>query len=94
MEDILTKILFALITMLNGALVFILKNAWTKIEQNTKEIEQIRLSCASCQSKDIPDLLGHFYEKLDEKLEAWWMKIENNLMNDGRLPPKSHKKNQ
>jgi len=30
---------------------------------------------------------------MDEKLDAWWNRIENNLMNDGRLPPKRRQKN-
>ena len=41
---------------------------------------------------DFEELFDRYIARLDEKLDAWWNKIECNLMNDGRLPPKRTKK--
>lgn len=99
MNDLTLKILFTLFGIHVGVLTWLGKTAWTKIHENAKEIEKLKLNCAACKkeyhdetSHEMKELLDQISAMIDEKLDAWWVKIENNLMNDGRLPPKRRNK--
>lgn len=100
MNDLLLKILFTLLGLYIGVLSWILKSAWAQIQAHAKELEHIRLECANRQKclqdtnqESLDDLLAKISAMIDTKLDAWWNRIENNLMNDGRLPPKRRQKN-
>lgn len=93
MEDILVKTLFVLVTLYASAMGYMLKKANDKIESQGKEIEAIKLNCVSCNAKVTDEILDRLGKMLDEKLDAWWTKIENGLMNDGRLPPRKSRSN-
>lgn len=99
MSDLLIKILFTLLSLYAGVLTWLARTAWQNIHENAKSIENIRLTCAACKEeshedteKEVQKLVDKISEMIDEKLDAWWAKIENNLMNDGRLPPRRRNK--
>ena len=95
MTDLFIKILFLILSLYLGVLTWLGKTAWQWIKDNAAAIEKIKLNCAACKqdyhdqtTREIKELLEQIGDMMDEKLDAWWNKIENNLMNDGRLPPK------
>ncbi len=101
MNDLLIKLLFTLLGLYLGVLTWLGKTAWQAIQNNTKNIEEIKLRCSECKqtvlddtSSEIKDLLDQISAMMDSKLDAWWNRIELNLMNDGRLPPKRRQKAQ
>lgn len=98
-DELLVKILFALLGLAVGMLTWFLKTGWARTDRNTAEIEKIRLACGDCKnamhadtSAEIKQLLEQISDMIDAKLEAWWNRIELNLVNDGRVPPKRSKK--
>lgn len=95
MTELTSKLLFLLFGLYVGVLSWILKTAWDMIRSHGSEIERIRLECSRCQQSmhtdttaEISELLAQISTMIDTKLDAWWSKIELNLMNDGRLPPR------
>ena len=100
MTDLFIKILFLVLSLYLGVLTWLGKTAWQQIKDSAAAIEKIKLNCSKCQqnyhedtTREIKELLDQISDMMDEKLDAWWNKIENNLMNDGRLPPKRRQKN-
>lgn len=99
MDDTLIKILFGVAGIALSMLTWFLKTLWARVEKNTSEIEKIKISCGDCKnamhaetSAEIKQLLEQISDMIDAKLEAWWNRIELNLVNDGRVPPKRSKK--
>lgn len=99
MNDLLIKLLFTILGLYVGVLTWLGKTAWSNLKETSASIETIRLNCAICQktahedtSAEIQELLDQISTMIDKKLDAWWYRIENNLMNDGRLPPKRRQK--
>lgn len=95
MTDLYAKVLFLLFGLYVGILTWILKTAWDMIRSHAADLEKIRLDCSRCQllmhtdtSAEIQDLLAQISTMIDTKLDGWWARIEVNLMNDGRLPPR------
>ena len=95
MDDIIVKILFTLLALYVGVLTWGAKTLWQTVRENAREIEKLKLTCATCKKeshedteKEIQKLLEQISKMIEEKLDAWWVKIELNLVNDSRLPPK------
>ncbi|MDD3535181.1 MAG: hypothetical protein PHC50_03430 [Candidatus Cloacimonetes bacterium] len=88
MNDLATKIFFTLFTLYAGVLSWLLKTAWSDIQNLKKDIRKIKEDI----DRDLDRRFDLFLSQLDAKLDSWWAKIEVNLMNDGRIPPKSRPK--
>lgn len=93
------QILFVITGLVISMLAWFLKTLWARSSANAKEIERIKLSCGDCKnamhaetSAEVKQLLEQISDMIDAKLEAWWNRIELNLVNDGRVPPKRSKK--
>ncbi len=84
MSDITLKVLFTVLGLYTGVLSWLLKTAWNDIQSLKSEIHKIRADV----SQDLDRRFDQFLRELDHKLDSWWAKIEVNLMNDGRIPPK------
>ncbi len=78
--------------LLISVIAYFLKRAFGTLDKHGKEIEQIKLRCTACNTQMMEELIGRVTKVLDEKLEMWWLKIENGLMNEGRLPPRERKR--
>lgn len=87
MENLILFCLGLLISIIG----YFVKKGFDRIDAHQKEIEAIKLNCVSCNTKVLDEVFDRFSKMLDEKLDAWWSKIENGLMNDGRLPPRRSK---
>lgn len=87
MSDLVIKSLFALLGLYTGVLSWLLKTAWNDIQCLKSDIHKVKEEI----DRDIERRFDAFLSQLDAKLDAWWAKIEVNLMNDGRIPPKSRR---
>lgn len=72
---------------------YFVKKGFDRLDAHDKALEAIKLNCVSCNAKVLDELLDRFSKMMDEKLDAWWSKVENGLMNDGRLPPRKSRSN-
>ncbi|MCB5285530.1 MAG: hypothetical protein LHW45_08085 [Candidatus Cloacimonetes bacterium] len=100
MDDLLIKILFALFGLYSAAMTWIFKSVYGEHKRLQKEHGDLREKVASIRNQMMLDWqetmnkqFDHYLEQIDAKLDAWWNKIECNLMNEGRLPPRRNKKN-
>jgi len=84
----MVKILLFVMGILIAIISYFVKRAFEKLDEHSKQIEEFKLTCYKDWQSTKEDLIERISEMLDEKLEAWWNKIEINLMNEGRLPPK------
>ena len=75
-----------------SVVAYFLKRAFSKIDEHDKGLAEIKTHCASCNSRVQGDIVERIEKMMDEKLEAWWLKVENGLMNEGRLPPRRAKR--
>lgn len=73
-------------------IAFFLKRAFVKLDEYDKALLDLRTNCASCNSRISDAIVNRIEKMIDEKLDAWWLKVENGLMNEGRLPPRRTKK--
>ncbi len=92
MSGYLPELLMFALGLLISVIAYFLKRAFNVLDEHGKEIEKIKLKCSVCSSAGFDEVLKRFSEMLDEKLETWWLKIENGLMNEGRLPPRESKR--
>lgn len=95
MDDLLIKILFVLFGLYSGAMTWFFKGVYAEHKQLQKKHAELSEKVASIRNQMMLDWqdkmerqFGIYLEQIDAKLDAWWNKIECNLMNDGRLPPK------
>ena len=93
-----TTILFLLFGLYCGVMTWLFKTAWsdiqclkTKYEDIQKRLSDLRSQITIDLQQSLSDRFDKFFGQLDERLDSWWKGIENNLMNDGRLPTKTRK---
>jgi len=98
MEKVVVEVIVMIFSLLVAVLGFFLKRAFSQIDTNEKNIEEIREQiatireqCATCRTEAATSVLEKFMQLLDEKLEAWGTKFELMLMNEGRIPPRKKK---
>lgn len=99
MDNIVVKVLFGLFGLYAGVMSWLFKTAYSELKELKKEHNELKLIVNGLRSAIIDDFesildkrFDKYLEQLDEKLNSWWSKIECNLMNDGRLPPKRNSK--
>lgn len=99
MTDYLPHILSVLFTLYAGVMSWLFKSAWADLKQLKKEHDDLKEKVlllkgelSSDFNQQLTSLFDKFLSQLDERFDAWWNKIECNLMNEGRLPPKTRKK--
>lgn len=99
MNDMLIKLLFALFGLYAGVMTWLFKTAYQEHKDLKKAHEELKLMANGLRSAIMDDFettldrrFDRYLDQLDTKLDAWWSKIECNLMNDGRLPPKRSKR--
>lgn len=73
-------------------IAFFLKRAFVKLDEHDEALGDIKTNCASCNSRISNDIVNRIEKMMDAKLDAWWLKVENGLMNEGRLPPRRTRK--
>ncbi len=88
----ITQILTFVLGLLVSVSAFFLKRAFNKLDEHEEELQEIKTHCASCNSRVQGDIVARIERMIDEKLDAWWLKVENGLMNEGRLPPRRVKR--
>ncbi len=99
MQEYLGTILGVLFTLYVGVMSWLFKTAWTELKALKKEHDELKEKVLVLKGELAADFnqqlisqFEKFLSQLDEKFDAWWNKIECNLMNEGRLPPKTRKK--
>ncbi len=99
MNDLLVRILFVLFALYAGVMSWLYKTAYTEHKELKRAHEDLKLMVSGLKSAIMDDFeatldkrFDRYLEQLDTKLDSWWNKIECNLMNDGRLPPKRTKR--
>lgn len=99
MESYLSQIFTALFALYAGVMSWLFKTAWAELKELKKEHEALKDKVlllkgelASDFNQQLLTQFDKFLSQLDEKFDSWWNKIECNLMNDGRLPPKNNRK--
>jgi hypothetical protein len=93
MTQIMTQLLFLILGILISIIGYFVKHAFDRLDMLEKDLESMKINCSSCNSKISDDIIDRVSKIIDEKLENWWIKIENGLMNEGRIPPRGNKKN-
>lgn len=91
MEKELMAVAMFVLGLLISVIGYFLKRAFSLLDTHDKQIEDIRMNCGQCNSKITEALLDKFSKLIDEKLDAWWAKVENGLMKEERLPPRGRK---
>lgn len=95
MEENLIKLLFLLFGLYAGVMSWLFKNVYSELKELVKDHENLKLKIAELRGSILSDVdvkFDAFLGQLDTKLDSWWAKIENNLMNEGRIAPKRTKK--
>lgn len=89
------KVLFVLFGLYAGIMSWLFKSTYQEFKELKRAHEDLKLVVSGMKSVIMDDFekildkrFDRYLEQLDEKLDSWWSKIECNLMNDGRLPPK------
>lgn len=90
--NIMPQIILLAIGLVISIIAFFLKRAFAKLDEHDDALGDIKTNCASCNSRISNDIVNRIEKMMDAKLDAWWLKVENGLMNDGRLPPKKQRK--
>lgn len=95
MDEMLVKVLFLFIGLYLGVMSWLAKTWYQEFKALKADYEALKEKVSGLRAEigdDFEELFDRYVARLDEKLDAWWNKIECNLMNDGRLPPKRTKK--
>ncbi len=99
MDDVFFKLLFILFGLYAGIMSWLFKTTFTDFKELKKAHDELKLVVNGLKSAIMDDFetildkrFDRYLEQLDTKLDLWWSKIELNLMNDGRLPPKRSKR--
>ena len=88
MEKELMALAMFVLGLLISIIGYFVKRAFSLLDSHDTQIEDIRRNCGNCNSKITEALLEKFSKLIDEKLDAWWAKVENGLMKEERLPPR------
>lgn len=99
MTNYLPTLLATLFTLYAGVMSWLFKTAWADFKELKKDHEDLKEKVlllkgelSSDFNQQLTSLFDKFLSQLDERFDSWWNKIECNLMNEGRLPPKTRKK--
>lgn len=97
MDEMLVRVLFVLFGMYGGVMTWLFRSVYDEFKLLKAEHTALKLKVEGLRAEigdDFEELFDRYVTRLDEKLDAWWNKIECGLMNDGRLPPKRAKREQ
>lgn len=95
MNEMLVRVLFILFGLYAGVMSWLFKSVYQDFKVLREDHAALKEKVSGLRAEigdDFEELFDRYVARLDEKLDAWWNKIECNLMNDGRLPPKRAKK--
>jgi hypothetical protein len=88
MEQVMMNIGLFITGTLFAIIGYFLKEAFTMLKKHDNDINQVKMDCVKCKAENMDNLMDRLSLMIEQKLEAWWNKIENQLMNDNRLPPR------
>lgn len=86
--ELAIKILLVLFGLYAGVMSWLFKTAYADLQNLKKEVANIKNDTMDSLRRLLDDRFNVFEERLDEKLEAAFTKLECTWMNEGRISPK------
>ena len=92
MDEMLVKILFVLFALYSGVMSWLFKMNWNDVQALKKEVSSLKSETLESIRSLIDERFDRFEERVNEKIEGGFTKLECTWMNDGRISPKKQKK--
>lgn len=94
MDEMLVKVLFVLFGLYSGVMSWLFKMNWNDVQALKREVGALKSETLESIRNLIDERFDRFEERVDEKIEGGFTKLECAWMNDGRISPKKQKKEQ
>jgi len=86
--DLALKILFLLFSLYAGVMTWLFKTAWQDIQNLKRDYASLKTETLESIRALLDERFDRFEERLDEKFDASFTKLECTWMNEGRISPK------